>query len=95
MITTELQRVLLSNRLNYIYIQFANRTWQSFFSLGTACIMCDLDSTSDKKWPSHYTIYHKKLSNGGLVSAVGIVWEPHVRFPGSNTSFTICQLLMK
>ena len=49
--------------------------------------MCDLDSTSDTKWPSHYTIYHRKLSNAGLVSAVGIVWEPHVFFPGSNTFF--------
>ena len=39
------------------------------------------------KWPSHYTIYHKKLSNAGLVSAVGIVWEPHVRFTESNTFF--------
>ena len=57
------------------------------FSLGIACIMCDLDSASDTKWPSHYTIYHRKLSNAGLVSAVGIVWEPHVRFPGSNTFF--------
>ena len=76
--------MLLSHRLNYIYIQFANRSWLSFFSLGIACIMCDLDSTSDTKWPSHYTIYHRKLSN---VSAVGIVWEPHGRFPGSNTFF--------
>ena len=41
------------------------------FSLGIAYIMCDLDSTSDTKWSSHYTIYHRKLSN---VSAVGIVW---------------------
>ena len=58
------------------------------FSLGIACIMCNsLDSTSDTKWPSHYTIHHRKLSNAGLVSAVGIVLEPHVRFPGSNTLF--------
>ena len=55
--------------------------------MGIACIMCDLDSTSDTKWPSHYTIYHRKSSNAGLVSAVGIVWEPNVRFPGSNTFF--------
>ena len=79
--------MLLSHRLNYIYIQFANRSWLSFFSLGIACIMCDLDSTSDTKWPSHYTIYRRKLCNAGLVSAVGIVWEPHVHFPGSNTFF--------
>ena len=47
----------------YIYV---------IFSLGKACIICDLDSTSETKWPSHYTIYHRKLSNAGLVSAVGI-----------------------
>ena len=57
------------------------------FSLGIACIMCDLDSTSDTKWPTHYTIYRRKYSNAGLVSRVGIVWEMHVRFPGSNTFF--------
>ena len=79
--------MLLSHRLNYIHIQFANRSWLPFFSLGIACILYDLDSTSDTKWPSHYTIYHRMLSYAGLVSAVGIVWEPHVRFPWSNTFF--------
>ena len=34
-----------------------------------------------------YTVYHKKLSNADLLNAVGIVLEPHVRFPGSNTFF--------
>ena len=77
--------MLLSHRLNYIYIYSVCKSFLAvIFSLGIACIMCDLDSTSDTKWPSHYTIYHRKLSN---VSAVGIVWEPHGHFPGSNTFF--------
>ena len=30
---------------------------------------------------------HNKLSNAGLVSAVGIVWESACPFPGSGTLF--------
>ena len=73
-ITNELQRVLLSHRLNYVHVQFA-AFLAVILSLGITCIMCDINSTSGSDTNGLHIIhfFHRKLSNAGLVSAVGIV----------------------
>ena len=61
---------------------------------GIACIMCDLESTSDTKWSSHYTVYHGKLSNAWSVQLVLFGSRMFV-FPGLIHSSISCQLLVK